>query len=193
MSQSIKEEKSALRKVVETRRRMLDFEEIVYSDGLIGYHLARLPEYQQAAMIFCFVSTAEEVDTRRVILDALASGKRVCVPRCASFGIMHAYEIKSMDDLQPGKYDIPEPKENCARIEPEEIDFMIIPCVTCNKKGQRLGYGGGFYDRYLEHLTQTPKAVLCRDFLLREDIPMDSHDVTIDVVVTDMGVYRPTD
>jgi len=136
-------QKAALRKSVEKRRRLLDEKEIIRSNRQIMHNMMNLPAYQQAKMIFCFVSTPAEIDTRPIMEDAFVSNKHVCVPRCISKGIMRAYGITGPDDLQPGKYDIPEPKSYCQYIDPAEIDFVIVPCVTCNVKGHRLGYGGG--------------------------------------------------
>ena len=176
--------KSSLRKLIIGKRQNLSAGAIETSDKKIFQNLLKIPQYKKAETIFCFVSTPGEVDTREIIKNALSNNKRVCVPRCLKLGVMHAHEIKSLDDLQPGKYDIPEPKEHCPPIAPHEIDFAIIPCVTCNKQGHRLGYGGGFYDRYIQNQTFT-KAALCRQSLLHDDIPLEPHDMAVDIVVTD--------
>ena len=61
------------------------------------------------------------------------------------------------------------------RIQPEEIDLAVIPCCTCSQTGRRLGYGGGYYDRYLGRVAGV-KAVICRDRIMRDDIPVEEHD-----------------
>ena len=177
-------EKSSLRKLIAEKRKNLSGDAIEISDRKILQNLLAIPQYKKAKTIFCFVSTTDEIDTKGIIENALSMSKRVCVPRCEKFGVMHAYEIKTFDDLQPGKYGISEPKENCPYIAPHEIDFAIIPCVTCDKQGHRLGYGGGFYDRYIQNQTFT-KAALCRKALQHEDIPLEPHDMAVDIVVTD--------
>ena len=77
------------------------------------------------------------------------------VPKCISKGIMEVYKIRSFDDLEPGKYGILEPKEGCEKISPKAIHLALIPCLSCSMKGERLGYGGGYYDRYLQQITGT--------------------------------------
>jgi 5-formyltetrahydrofolate cyclo-ligase len=184
----MREEKKALRKKTEEKRRLLGKNEILDSDRLITGYLLASPQYKNANMIFCFVGSASEIDTRPFILRALAEKKRVCVPRCLDSGVMDAFEIKGLSDLRPGAYGIDEPREGCRPVAPAEINFAVVPCVTCNAKGVRLGRGKGYYDRYL---AQKPfnAAVLCRAALLSEDIPAEEHDLPIDTVITDQGVF----
>ena len=77
-----------------------------------------------------------------------------------------------------------EPAGEYKKIEPEEIGLALVPCLSCTEDGRRLGYGGGFYDRYLPKL-HCPKVVLCRKQLIMEDIPMDEFDVVMDGVISD--------
>ena len=91
------------------------------------------------------------------------------VPKCISKGIMEVYKIRSFDDLEPGKYGILEPKEGCEKISPKAIHLALIPCLSCSMKGERLGYGGGYYDRYLQQITGT-QAVLCRTALMCDEL-----------------------
>ena len=160
------------------------------ADRGIFEHVVSLPEYQQACTIFCFVSMPDEADTRKIIDDALSKGKRVCVPRCEGKGIMNAYEIRSPErDLRPGKWSIPEPVADAPRVEPGAFDLALVPCCAASRDGRRLGFGGGFYDRYLLK-TGAVRAVLCREQVLRDDIPTDSHDLTMDIVISERGVTR---
>ena len=107
-----------------------------------------MTEYVKADTVLLYAGTERETDTEKIIRDALKAGKNVCLPKCTGEGIMDAYRIESMDDLLPGKYGILEPVESCKMVEPGEIDFIMVPCATCNQQGYRLGYGGGYYDRY---------------------------------------------
>ena len=136
-----------------------------------------------------FVGTEDEINTRPVLEDLLKRGKQVGVPKCISKGIMEVYKIRSFDDLEPGKYGILEPKEGCEKISPKAIHLALIPCLSCSMKGERLGYGGGYYDRYLQQITGT-QAVLCRTALMCDEIPMEAHDRTIDFVICEAGVLN---
>ena len=82
-----------------------------------------------------------------------------------------------------------EPKGYCEEIPPQKIDLAFVPCVTCNKKGDRLGYGGGFYDRYLSQ-TDAWRVILCREKILLSEIPTEGHDLRMDVVVSEREIVR---
>lgn len=185
----IREQKKALRKSVKEMVAKLDQAYCKQADRAIFQAVTGLPEYEKAKTIFCFVGTKQEIDTSPILLHALSQGKRVAVPRCVARGVMTACLIRSMEDLQEGSYGILEPGEDAAVIEPEEIGLAVIPCCTCSRNGKRLGYGGGYYDRYLERVTGT-KALICRGKVMREDIPVEEHDQGMDLVVWEEGVWR---
>lgn len=180
----IKQEKQKWRQWVKEKEKEIPMAEKESSDLAICQRILALEAYQKAKTIFCFVGTATEINTISILEQGWKDGKRIAVPRCAQKGVMHAYEISSMDDLEKGKYGILEPKENCVPVTPEEIEFAVIPCVSCDKSGYRLGHGGGYYDRYLEHSTfQT--AVVCREKLLLDHTPIDRFDCCMDWVITE--------
>ncbi|MDR0519118.1 MAG: 5-formyltetrahydrofolate cyclo-ligase [Clostridiales Family XIII bacterium] len=182
-----KEEKSAFRKSMLSERGLIPAAERAEADRKIAENIFALSEYEKAETVFAYVSVTDEPDTMAIIEGSWERGKRVCVPRCESMGIMHAYEIRSMDDLQSGKYDIPEPKDCCLAVPQEEIGLVIVPCVCCSRDGYRLGYGGGFYDRWLEKRS-APAAVLCFDRMLVSSVPREPHDQRADIVVSDLAV-----
>lgn len=159
------------------------------ADQKIFENVIGLNEYKAADTVFCYVGTANEIDTMPILMHALESGRRLGVPKCVSKGIMEVYEIKSIEDLAVGAYGIMEPVQGCRRLSPKEIQFVCVPCLTCSSDGKRLGFGGGFYDRYLQHV-KCPKAVLCRGEVMDENIPMDIHDLVMDIVVTENTIYR---
>lgn len=150
--------------------------------------LYEIKPFQEAETIFCFVSTPEEIDTHSIIEYAWACGKRVAVPRCLTKGIMEACVIKKKTDLEEGKFGILEPKTGCEVLKPEQIQFVVLPCLSCDRKGNRLGYGGGYYDRYLEKCSAL-RAVLCREKLMLEEIPAEPFDQKPDFLVTEKGVF----
>lgn len=159
------------------------------SDQLIFQSIITLPEYQNASMIFCYVSVKKEVDTRRLLKQAWADGKRTAVPRCIDKGIMEPYEITSFNDLIPGLYNIPEPAKHCPPVNLADIDFAIIPCLSCDRKRRRLGHGGGYYDRTLAKLT-APSAALCREQLLLDEVSCEEHDQSVSILITENTIYR---
>lgn len=176
--------KRVLRKRIKKKIANLPDEYCRRADEQICRYAVSLPEFEEAGTVFCYVGTAEEIDTGFILKKALEEGKRLGVPRCVSKGIMKVYEIRSLDELEEGHYGIMEPGEGCRCIEPEEIELAFVPCLTCSRDGMRLGYGGGYYDRYLEQ-TQCVKVVLCRKKLMEEDIPTEEHDKKMDIVISE--------
>jgi len=183
-SGNIKEKKQELRKIVKEEISRLSKDYCQRVDEEICKKVIRLPEYQQARTIFSFVGSEREVDTNPLLIDVLAKGKKLVVPKCVGRGLMEAYEIRSLKELRPGRYGILEPPSSCPMVEPKEIELCIIPCLACSKDGKRLGYGGGYYDRFLKR-ADFMKVALCRGRLLREDIPVGRYDVVMDKVVSE--------
>jgi len=159
------------------------------ADQKIAEQLTGLAEFKQAETIFCFVSMNAEINTYPILTQVLQSGKRLAVPRCQNGGRMEAYETGSLEQLKPGFYGILEPPGDCREVSREEIDFAIVPCLTCDLNGRRLGYGGGFYDRYMAK-RDYPAAVICRERMLCGQIPVEDFDAVMDLVVTEAKVIR---
>ena len=145
--------------------------------------------YKKAQTLFTFVSMDGEVDTHSLIEQAWQDGKTVVVPRCESGGIMHAYPIQSWEDVKPRTWGILEPIDTIDPIPAKQIDLAIVPCCTCNEKGQRLGFGGGYYDRYLEHQSMI-KMMICFHQLMTEAIPVNEQDVVMDIIVSEIGIIN---
>lgn len=144
--------------------------------------------YREAQTVFCYVGMEREIDTTALLRAVLRDGKRLAVPLCLpEKGLMEAREIRGLGDLVSGRFGILAPKLDCPAVEPEALDLAIVPCCTGNARGQRLGYGGGYYDRYLPR-TKCPTILLCRHQLERGDIPVEEHDVQMDYFVSERGI-----
>ena len=159
------------------------------ADEAIFRRIVQWDLYQKAEAIFCFVGTEREIDTLRLIHYMLQNGKRVAVPLCTARGVMEARRIGGVGDLVSGKYGILAPRLTCPLVLPEDLDLALVPCCSASETGLRLGYGGGYYDRYLPQ-TNCPKALLCRGQLLRGDIPAEPHDVPMDYLVTEKALAK---
>ena len=125
----------------------------------------------------------------REIENALASGKRLCVPLCVDKGIMELREITSLSQLLPGSYGILEPPADAPLVSVDDVDLSIVPCLTCDHGGRRLGHGGGYYDRFLAAY-RSATVMICRERLIREEIPVEPHDMPIPWVITENGLYE---
>ena len=183
------EDKQRLRRVIRELERQLSPRYKEASSRAIAAHLLAMPEYQAAGTVFCFVGSEREIDTRPILENVLAAGKRLCVPLCTEPGIMELRHVTSLDQLVPGTYGILEPLADAPKVDVDEVDFAILPCVTCNHLGQRLGRGGGYYDRFLSGY-RGGTVLLCREKLIREEIPLEPWDMPVPWVLTERGLYE---
>jgi len=185
--ETVRQYKKSLRTELKNKRNQLSPEYCQEADERIRIALKNTDIYKSSRILFCYVSMEGETDTRRLISEALAEGKRVAVPRCQNHGIMEACEIKSLWDLEPGFFGILEPKKRCEQMDCDALELCVIPCLSCSKIGVRLGYGGGYYDRFLPK-TRAMRIVLCREKMVCEHIPRESHDCFIDGLITEKQV-----
>lgn len=183
------EEKQHLRCTMRKLTRSLSARYRAESSRAITARLLSLPEYRTAETIFCFVGTEQEIDTVPVLEDALASGKRLCVPRCSSNGSMELRQITALAQLSAGAYGILEPPDSAPSVPIDAVDFAVLPCLTCNHLGHRLGRGGGYYDRFLAHY-RGGTVLLCREKLIRDEIPLKPHDYPVPWVLTECALYE---
>ena len=168
-------EKTALRKSLLSLRNSSPEKSLFLS------HLESCNEFKEAETVFCYVSAGSEVNTHEFIKEILPL-KRVVVPYCTDkCGNMIAVEIKSFDELEEGLFGIPEPI-NPKEFSKEEIDFAVVPAIAFDKEGYRLGYGKGYYDRFLSDINPF-KLGVCKDELFIETLPHDEYDVKMDKVL----------
>ena len=154
--------------------------------------LVALPEFRGAEVVMLYLPTPQEVDTAQVALHAWQADKTVLAPKVNwSQKHMLAVEIRSLDDgLATSRLTVREPAEGAA-CPPEEIDFIIVPALAYDRRGGRLGRGGGFYDRFLAQ--PGLRAVRCGlgfDEQVVEELPAEAHDRPVDILVTDKEVLR---
>jgi len=151
--------------------------------------VAGLAEIERAAVVLAFASFGREIPTDPLLDRLLTAGKAVVLPYVdAADGAMRAAAIRSLDDLVPGYRGIREPAE---RVPAAVAEAAVVPGVAFDSRGGRLGYGGGFYDRYLEDIASgVPVIGLCYDVQVVEEVPVEDHDRLVDIVVTERRVIR---
>lgn len=147
------------------------------------------PFFQSGESFMIYISYNGEVDTKPVIEYLLSINKSVYVPKITGEGIMEAVKITSLDfekDFLKNSYGIYEPINTCEKSNAENIDFAVIPMVAGDLENNRLGYGGGYYDRFFEK-SKAYKCGVCYDFQLLKDayIPAEDNDVKMDVIITE--------
>jgi 5-formyltetrahydrofolate cyclo-ligase len=181
--------KNELRAAIKARRRALEPEEKAQLDRLICGHVLRLHQYQRAKAVIVYMSTAIEVDTLGIIRHALAHGKRVVLPRCRpGTRLMDFYYIRSLEDLETGSYGLLEPKTCCERFTRFENSICLVPALAYDRSGYRLGYGGGYYDRFLSGYTG-PRIGLIYAADIRRQLPHGRFDRPVQLIVSERGFF----
>lgn len=142
--------------------------------------------YKDSLVLFTFVSFGSEVDTHKIISYALNDGKIVYVPKIKSKdkGI-EIFRINTLCDLKPGYFNILEPLENCPAGNINDIDLILMPGIAFDRNGGRIGYGAGFYDRFLTNInSDVPKLALAYQFQVLDEVPITEFDVKIDGIIS---------
>ncbi len=166
-----------------TSRESLDNNYVKAASQNIIEKLIDTPEYKNAKIIFTYISVNNEVNTHELIKKSLFLGKAVCVPLCSKGGKMTARKITSLDNLATSSFGIPEPLDSSPIIDPADIDLCIVPCVCADKEGYRVGYGGGYYDRFLPN-TSAKKILLIFNDYIYNAVPKEPHDEKADIIIT---------
>lgn len=176
--------KSELRKEVKAQRRSIADKKS--ADKKIADLLFKSEFYKKADTILTYVSLPDEVETDGIINNALDSGKRVAVPYCVDDnGHMEFYLITSIDDLIEGSFGVREPDiEKCKRLDNFENSVIIVPALCFDINGYRLGYGKGYYDRFLQNYPFISVG-LCYNSLVKKQVPIGEYDQRVNCIITD--------
>ena len=185
--------KERLRKRVLAVRTGLDRGQVEVSGQAILKRVLGLEAYRRAKLVHTYVSSKEnEVDTRTLLCTCLAQSKRVAVPVVmpGTRTLAHAL-ISGLDQLVGGPWGLaqPDPAEAVWLPTEAQIDLVVVPGLAFDRRGQRIGWGGGYYDRFLAQV-QTVKIGLCYDELVLDCIPSEPHDVPVDIVVAETAIYQ---
>ena len=152
--------------------------------------LIDMPAYQLARCIACYVSIKNEVDTKTVIQKAIDSGKQVGVPVTREDGDMNFQAIAGLSDLRPVHYGLREPVPDSQKVLlSHTIDLILIPGIAFDRRGHRIGSGGGYYDRFLAR-TEAVRIGLSYAFQIIDRVPAEPHDVKMDLIVTEDEVIK---
>ncbi|MBP3951245.1 5-formyltetrahydrofolate cyclo-ligase [Bacillus suaedae] len=157
----------------------------------IAEHLFRSAYWQETTRIATTISRDREIDTSAIIQRAWSEGKQVMVPR-TNFNnkTMVFYIITHFDQLETRSYGIKEPRPTeTIEIPPSQIDLLLVPGVAFDQRGYRLGYGGGFYDRFLQICNARTLSLALTEQILPE-IPLDYHDLPVDHLLTPNGFIK---
>ena len=178
---SVSIEKAALRKHLLEKRDATSAELRNIISKQIHENLKKNSSFTNAQNIACYFPIGSEINTHDIMLDILKQGKNLLLPRIIDDDI-EFYIISNLEKLEKGNFEIMEPKDNCEKAK--KIDCILIPTVGVSKLGVRLGYGKGYYDKFLSS-TDAVKISLTYSKQIVKSIPNDSHDIKVDWIVTE--------
>ena len=179
--------KNQLKQSVLEKRNSLPKEEILDISNKIKNNLFNLDSYKKSKTIMFFVSFNSEVHTHEMI-KAVFKDKTVVIPKVEHHEIEPSVII-DFDNLMAGQFGILEPIE-AMKIAYKNIDLVLVPGIVFDKEGHRIGYGFGYYDKFLRKVPKALKIGLCFDFQLVDKVPREEHDVPVDLIVTEKGVME---
>lgn len=186
--------KSALRREILARRDALDPEVRSARSGSALDRVLRVPEFRAATVVLAYASFGSELETRPLLDDVLAGGRRLVLPRVdrqARRLVLH--EVRTLGaDLLPGTWGIPEPAPaRCRVVAPHEVEFVLVPGVAFDPDGGRVGYGAGFYDRLLGEWPPPlpPLVAAAIELQIVPAVPVLPTDHRVDLIATESRTY----
>lgn len=188
--------KKIFRKDTFKKRSQLTEKNIEDYSKIIEDKLFLMDVYKRAKIIMCFISFSDEINTHDLIKAAINQGKTVVVPiTIPETKELKISELRDFSELEPGFYNILTPKKEYLRfIDPNTIDLILTPGVVFDRNGYRIGYGGGYYDRFFSKLDKDiPKIGLSFDLQIVDKVPTDKYDIPVDIILTEKEIIYCTE
>lgn len=174
-------DKQTLRRQIREQKRAMTSEQIEIASKKLGELFAASQLYQQAKTIYGYLPYNQEVRTVPMLQRALEEGKRVAVPKCYGEEMRFIY-LEDLSQVESGYCGIPEPIADTP-VADDPTALVLMPGLAFTKRGDRMGYGGGFYDKFLSAEPDHPTLALCYEFQMVEHIPTEEFDVPVDCVL----------
>ena len=174
-------DKQTLRRTIRDKKRSMTEAEIVQRSEALGRMLAATEVYRRAETIYGYLPYNQEVRTVPMLEQALRDGKRVAVPKCYGDEMKFIY-LDDLSQVAKGYAGIPEPIAD-GPVAEDETALVLMPGLAFDPKGHRVGYGGGFYDRFLAREPNHPTLALCYDFQVLPALDTEAHDIPVDQVL----------
>ena len=189
----IREYKRTIREKYKQIRASISPDERKIKTAAITSRLYSLRQYQNCTTLLAYVSIGTEVSTKEIIQTALADGKRVAVPlSLPETKEMKFYYISSLDDLTPGTYGVPEPDPQALELaENFSSCLCIVPALVYDPKGYRMGYGKGYYDRFLSKFNGYKLGIAFDECTCASFLPRGKFDTAVDLIITDKRTIKP--
>lgn len=174
-------DKKALRKMIREKKQAMTMQEIEARSEKLTALFLQSEHYRNAKTVYGYLPYNQEVRTVPLLQQALRDGKRVAVPKCYGEEMRFIY-LTDLSQVAPGYAGIPEPILD-EPVAAEEDALVLMPGVAFTAAGERIGYGGGFYDRFLSQEPNHPTVALCYEFQMVESLPTEEFDIPVDLVL----------
>lgn len=188
----VRSEKTALRREILAARDALPATARAAASEKITQQIITLDAWKNARTVLVYLSFGSEFITDGLVADAAAKGRQLVLPRvdrATRTLVLHAIG-DTVNDVQPGVWGIREPRPDCVVVQPDHVDFVLVPGVAFTPACARLGYGGGFYDRLIAAFGLRPPLVAAAYALqMRDALPLTGQDQTVDLVVTEDAAH----
>ncbi len=174
-------DKKELRAYIRQQKRAMTPEQIDAASARLGKLFVNTPQYQNARTIYGYLPYNQEVRTVPILEQALRDGKRVAVPKVYGQDMKFIY-MEDLTQVSEGYAGIPEPVAD-GPVADDPRALVLMPGMAFTRNGDRMGYGGGFYDKFLASQPEHPTVALCYDFQLVESLPTEEYDIPVDCVL----------
>ncbi len=176
-------DKATLRKEIRKLKRAMTEEEILLRSQRLCEKFLKCDSYKKADTVYGYLPYNQEVRTWYLLSQAMKDGKKVAVPKVYGEEMRFIY-ITDFSQIETGYCGIPEPIAD-APVANDKDALVLMPGLAFDTDGRRIGYGGGFYDRFLSAEPDHPTIALCYDFQVRNDLPVEAFDIPVDLVIWD--------
>lgn len=174
-------DKTALRKEIREKKRAMTLEQIETASYALAQQFFATAYYREAKTLYGYLPYNQEVRTEPILLQALKDGKKVAVPKVYGDTMRFIY-LEDMNGIEKGYAGIPEPVAD-EPVAADETALVLMPGLAFDKEGHRIGYGGGFYDKFLSAEPDHPTVALCYDFQMLPNLETEEFDVPVDLVL----------
>lgn len=173
--------KQELRAAIRTQKRAMTLAQIEEKSAALAEQLFATEQYRQAKTLYGYLPYNQEVRTVPILEQAMRDGKRVAVPKVYGDEMRFLY-IEDLSQVEKSSFGIPEPIAD-GPVAMEEDALILMPGLAFDPQGNRMGYGGGYYDKYLQAQPNHPTVALCYDFQMLAQLDTQEHDVPVDLVL----------
>ena len=184
----LEHEKITLRKALRQQRAQLTREQVTAAAAAVARQILACDAFCKAKSVMGFLAFGKELGVDAVLAAALAMGKTVAVPHIVSDTSFVAVRLNNLQDFDLDRYGIRTVRPPLERVEPGELDLVLVPGVAFGRDGSRMGMGAGYYDRFLPRAKQAVTMGVAYDCLLQASLPTDEHDVKMQYIVSESGI-----